>query len=439
MKKTYLNFAPRYHSRRFPQPAYAAVAYKEDAVLTKEDVLKELGEVKTSLETSLTKKLDDSKAEMIKAAGEEVDKKIKAIQGLPEGVTAEELIKMKADLATTIKDFDVYQKRDKDSPLGAPKAKYLDDAVGEYLASDDGKAKVEEALKTTKGKIIMPLKGKILMQSKSAMTVANTITVGDPVATYNQRQAILPSQKVNFRDLIPTAMSETGLYVTYKETTATANNIAKQTEGSSKGENNYTLSEVKTVNNYIAGTVTFTKQLMRSASWMQSTLVRMLLRDFYKSENAYFFSTVSQAATGTTSGGTSPNDITQLITLMGAIKDTNFDVSFVIVSNTLLARLINLTFTNGYYPGAGLVFLPGMGLSIWGVPIIGASWVTANYALLIDADYLERVEVEGLNIAFSFEEGNNFTKNEVTSRVECFEEINLMLPQSASFMNLGAS
>lgn len=358
------------------------------------------------------------------------------ITGVPEGID----LKAMAENAVKMQDgFDKLQARLKDFKMGGgdSESKTLDMAVKEAMESDEGKEIMKQAEKTTSGKIIMPLKGKILMQQKSAMTIANTIT-GDPVATYNQRQAILPGQKVNFRDLIPTAMSETGLYVTYKETAAT-NNIAKQTEGASKAENNYTLSEVKTVNNYIAGTTTFTKQLMKSAPWMQGTLVRMLLRDFYKAENAYFFTTVSAAATGTTSAGTSPNDITQLITLIGAIKDTDFNVSYILVNNALLARLINATFTAGYYPGAGAIILPGQGLSIWGVPVLGASWVAANRALLIDADYLERVEVEGLNLAFSFEEGNNFTKNQVTARVECFEEINLMLPQSASYMNLGAS
>lgn len=402
------------------------------------EIEQEFKDLQTGLEAK-AKEAGEAAANGIKAALEQQIGVVKALAEkaqLPEGVDLKE---MNEKLAKTIDATDKLQARLKDFKVNGaePEGKTLDMAIKEAMDSVEGKEIMEQASKMTKGTIIMPLKGKILMHQKAAMTIANTFT-GDPVATYNQRQAILPGQKVNFRDLIPTAYSETGLYVTYKET-ASANNIAVQTEGASKAENSYTLSEVKTVNDYVAGTVTFTKQLMKSAAWMQGTLSRMLLRDFYKSENSIFFTAVSGAATGTTSGGTSPNDITQLITLIGAIKDTDFNASFCLVNNALLGRLINATFTAGYYPGAGAVTLVGQGLMIWGVPILGASWVTANRALLIDADYLERVEVEGLNLAFSFEEGNNFTKNQVTARVECFEEINLMLPQSASYMNLGAS
>lgn len=408
-----------------------------------EKTITEIEQEFKELQTGLEAKAKEAAEAAAKGIQTTIEGQLKVVNTTLEEMKAAseglDLKDMHERLEKTIDATDKLQARLKDFKMsgGEPQAKTLDMAVKEAMESDEGKSLMEQAMKTTKGTIIMPLKGKILMQQKTPMTIANTYT-GDPTATYNQRQAILPGQKVNFRDLIPTAMSETGLYVTYKET-ATTNNIGVQTEGSSKGENSYALSEVKTVNDYIAGTVTFTKQLMKSAPWMQGTLVRMLLRDFYKSENSIFYTAVSTAATGTTSGGTSPNDITQLITLIGAIKDTDFNVSYVLVSNTLLARLINLTFTNGYYAGAGAVFLPGQGLTIWGVPVLGASWVAANKALLIDADYLERVEVEGLNVAFSFEEGNNFTKNQVTARVECFEEINLMLPQSASFMDLGAS
>ncbi len=63
---------------------------------------------------------------------------------------------------------------------------------------------------------------------------------------------------------------------------------------------------------------------------------------------------------------------------------------------------------------------------IAGVPVIGASWVTNDKALIIDANYLERVETEGLRVEFSYEDSDNFQRNLVTARVECFEDINIM-------------
>jgi len=76
-------------------------------------------------------------------------------------------------------------------------------------------------------------------------------------------------------------------------------------------------------------------------------------------------------------------------------------------------------------------------MTISGMPIIPVDWVTDDKVLIIDRDYLERVEVESLNITFSEEEGNNFTKNLITARIECYEDINLMLPTSAIYADLG--
>lgn len=387
-----------------------------------------------TIETALEGKMKGIAGEEAKAISESIKGQLSALES-----KSASFEKMESDLATTIEAIDQMQIRMKDSKMGEEtKLKSLPQAIGEALALDENKKEIDRAMKSVKGSFIIPLKN-VDLSLKTTLTVGNFYTAGDPVATYNQRQAILPSQKINFRDLIPTASSPTGLYVTYRENTGETNNIAKQTEGASKAVNDYAMTEVKTVNNYIAGTTTFSKQLLKSAPWMQSTLTRMLLRDFYKAENAYFYSTVTGAATGVQATGTSPDDIKQLIAQIGAILDSNFNASYIVVSHALLGRLIANTYTQGYYPGAGQVNLTSTGLQLWGVPVIGASWATANMALIFDADYLERVEVEGLNLAFSFEEGNNFTKNLVTARVECFEEINLMLAESAYYINLGAS
>jgi HK97 family phage major capsid protein len=268
------------------------------------------------------------------------------------------------------------------------------------------------------------------------MTLSGNLT-GDSVATYAPNPAIQPAQSINFRDLVPTVRSSTGLYVYYRENAGLTNNIANQTEGSNKGENDYSLTEVKVVNDYLAGFSTFSKQMLKSLPFMTQTLPRMLQRDFFKAENAAFFSTVSGAATGSTTTAET-NDLLQLIDYIGNQKTANFVPSYALVSQTQMGRLLKATVAAGYYAGNGSVIVsPNGGITIWGVPVISASWVTDDKVLIIDNNYIERVEVEGLAIEFSYENGDNFQKNLVTARIECYEDINLMLTTSAIYADLG--
>jgi hypothetical protein len=275
---------------------------------------------------------------------------------------------------------------------------------------------------------------RIDLSEVKGMSIANNLT-GDPVASYGQRQAIIPSQKTNFRDLVPTLNTETGLYVFYKENAST-NNVASQGEGCTKGENTYSLSEVKVVQNYIAGTTTFSKQMATSLPWLTGVLPRLLSRDYFKKENALFYATVTAAATVETSSQT--DYIKKLVDFVHQQKTLNFNTDVIVVSYTDLANLIISTYTNGYYTGAGGVVLNGQanGLMIAGVPVVGASWATAGRALIIDSDYIERVQVKGLAIDFSYENNDNFVKNMVTARIECQTEINLMLAASAAYCTL---
>ena len=311
-------------------------------------------------------------------------------------------------------------------------AKVSTKSIGEQIAEnlDNNMAIAEKELKSAGGSFTMNLK------AVGNMLLSSNLT-GDSVATYNQQQAILPAQKLNFRDLIPTVQSATGTFVTYKES-GSEGAIATQTEGASKGQIDYDLTEVKTVNAYIAGFATFSKQMMRSLPFIEQTLTRMLLRDFFKQENATFFSTVSGAATGSTSVGGLTNDVEEIIQLIGNQKTANFNASYALVSPAQMARLIIGTYNKGYYAGAGAVVLNGVGgLTIFGTPVFEASWVTDDKVLIFDRDYIERVEVEGLNVTFSYENGSNFVQNLVTARIECYEAINLMLPTAAIYADLG--
>ena len=309
------------------------------------------------------------------------------------------------------------------------KNKSFGEAYNEAIAEafEAKQAEIKEFQKNKNAKLTIDLK------SVGTMTLGNNLS-GDGVATYNQRQGLVPSQKVNFRDLIPTAVSPTGLYVTYRET-GSEGSIGIQTEGNPKSQIDYDLTEVKVVSDYIAGFARFSKQMMFQLPFLQNTLQRMLLRDFYKKENATFFSAVSSAATGSTTTSASV-DAEQLVDWIANQLDANFEASFALVSYAQWADLLKTKPTDYSVPG-GFVIDANGNVRIAGVPVIGASWVTNDKALIIDANYLERVETEGLRVEFSYEDSDNFQKNLVTARVECFEDINLLRTDAVIYADFG--
>lgn len=268
---------------------------------------------------------------------------------------------------------------------------------------------------------------KISMELKVGnMLIANV--TGDVVQGYNQNQGIVPSQNINFRDLINTTVSPTGSYVTYRET-ATSGSISAQTEGNAKTQIDYSFTEVKSVSKYISGWSKFSKQLMYALPFLQNTLPRMLLRDFYKKENDYFFTTVAGNATGNAVATGVTVDAEELVHMIANQRTANFDASFALVDWTQWARLLN-TKPNDYSIPGGVTISPQGIIQMAGTPIIGASWAQTDHVLVIDRGYLERVETESLRVEFSYEDSDNFEKNLVTARVECFEEINLLRPDA---------
>jgi len=307
---------------------------------------------------------------------------------------------------------------EKNSKTVSNKTKSFGDAFSESMAEafEAKQAEIKEFQKNKNAKLTIDLK------AVGTMTLGNNLS-GDGVATYNQRQGLVPAQKINMRDLIPTAVSPTGLYVTYRET-GTEGSIGIQSEGNLKSQIDYDLTEVKVVSDYIAGFARFSKQMMFQLPFLQNTLQRMLLRDFYKKENSTFFSAVSSAATGSTTTAASV-DAEQLVDWIANQLDANFEASFALVSYAQWADLLKTKPTDYSVPG-GFVIDANGNVRIAGVPVIGASWVTNDKALIIDANYLERVETEGLRVEFSYEDSDNFQRNLVTARVECFEDINIM-------------
>lgn len=279
--------------------------------------------------------------------------------------------------------------------------------------------------------------GRYKMELKTVgnMTIANNILSGNSVVNYGTN-AILPAQWTNFRDYIRTSNSSTLVQAYYRES-AGEGSISKQTEGSAKTQIDFDLTEVKTVTKYVAGFARFSKQLAKSLPFFTQTLPTMLLREFYAAENAAFYATVNGAATGSTTTAET-DDVKQIIDYIANQRVAKFDASVAFVNHAQMARLNKLTYGTGYYSGSGgVVTAPNGAMTISGVQIIPVHWVDDDKFLLIDQNFLERVEAEPLAIEFFPEDSDNVQKNLITARIECLEEVNLMFPASAIFADLG--
>lgn len=297
---------------------------------------------------------------------------------------------------------------------------------------------VVEGVKTKGQKAIDGRDSKLEFTVKTTMTQGNTIT-GGGVNTYNPRQGLLPSQKRNFRDLITTTPSKTGLFVTYRETNS-AQAAGAQTEGSDKTNLVYTFTAGTSTLKYIAGYVTFTKQLMFNLDFFEGTLPRMLQRDFFRKENQYLYQTIAVAGTGSTAAAnpTPTVDIEEIIRMIGNQRNAEFEASIGIIDWNEWARLA-VTKPNDYSMPLVVTSPNNDALYVAGMPLVGASYAETDHILLFDTDYVERVEGESLRVEFSYENNDNFQKNLITARVECFEEVNLLRTDAVIYRDFSNS
>jgi hypothetical protein len=313
------------------------------------------------------------------------------------------------------------------------------ESKNEKPAFEDAWGKMTSELKSKQNEYedkIRSKDNKLSFDLKTTMTTSNSITGGGMI-DYNPRQGLVPSQKVNMRDLLPTVQTQNGLFVTYRETN-TAQAFTEQTENATKANVLYAFTAGTATLKYIAGQATFSKQLMFHLPFINNTLPRMLTRDFYKKENSYIYTTMAAAALGSDYTAATV-DVEQIIDYITNQRDADFDASYIVTDWTEWGRLLKTKPSNYSLPAGTEVGNNGIPLTIAGTPIIGASFALSDKLLLWDRDYVERVEGESLRVEFSYENNDNFEKNLVTARCECFEEVNILRREAIIYTDLGNS
>ena len=244
------------------------------------------------------------------------------------------------------------------------------------------------------------------------MTQSANLT-GDSIFTYQSGAAALPGQAVNFASLVPTISSATGTYIIYRET-AGEGSISAQTEGASKTQIDFDLSQITYNALYLSGYARFSKQMATDLPFLTSWLPDALRREYFKVENSTFWTALRAAATLSTTAGTTA--IERVIEEIGSLEAADYMPDKILLNPADWATIANTKPSDFSLPSV-VAYVNGQ-LVVHGLPVYKASWVPSNEYVVGEWSQAKKVLVDGLAVEFFEQDADNVTKNLITARIE---------------------
>jgi len=414
------------------------MAEENKEIKTSADLLKELGEIKASLEL---KAKEDAKAEVteqLKAIADSIEE-VKAMK--PE-VTAEELKAVKADLDVTIKAFDKLQIILKGRKAPVTEGKKSFDAV----LKESIEAKMDQIEKFNR-KEINKFDIEIDMKAVGDVSISGNVTGSTTWGAQRRGDIVMnPNTMTHVRDLLTVSPAGPGTdYYFMRENGVGEGAPAPAAEGALKSQFDIDLIEASVKFETIAGFLVTSKKSMQNIPGFLGFLQKRVPQKLMDAEDA-------QVLYG---NGTSPN-------IKGILTAGNFVAGSAAGSKPLVEKIITdiSTFEDTYRRTAtgiamrpkdyfsfflnkatgsgeydlpqGVMFVNGI-LYILGVPVAKTTALTANDYMVGDfqngADLLIQ---EAIRLEFFEQDSDNVRKNKVTIRVE--ETIALPVYGSDYFM-----
>lgn len=465
MKKTFIKFAsaPKIGAMRFKGAApFISSAYKSDGkddddsdkkeLKTSADLLKELAEIKSGLETQAKA---DAKAEakaMVEEKLEEVNKKIAEVKGLPEGVTPEDLTKALDDLKVTMKAFDRFQinfKRVGVEPKNEKKS------FGEVL-TDTIEKNIDKIEKFNR-KELKKFDLEIDMKAVGAFSTANF--TGSTTWGAQRRNDIImnPNRMTHVRDLLDVLpagpgtdyyfMRENGNGEGAPAATAEAAAAASPTTPATglKPQFDLDLVESSVKFEYIAGWMLLSRKSMLNIPGLMAFLQKRVPQKLLNAEDAAILYgtgtspdikgilTAGNYVAGSAAGATPL--VEKIITDISTFEDTYERIATGIAMRPAdyFGFFLNKASGSGEYDlPPGVIFVNGI-LYILGVPVAKTTALTAGDYVVGDFnDGADLLVQEAMRLEFFDQDSTNVRTNQVTLRVE--ESIALPVYGSTYFM-----
>ena len=295
-------------------------------------------------------------------------------------------------------------------------ANKLDVKLQEKAVKDSNKGKdfLKVAIES-KGKEISGMrKGQSVdIEVKAVGNMSTANLTGDEPRSYNYDIVTFPSQKVNVADLVGSVNIDGGTN-TYTRETGSEGSIGAQTEGDSKNQKDYDFTTVDVPTDFIAGFARYSKKMRNNLSYIASAIPQLLRRDYFKAENSAFNIVLAADATASTKIITDSSKSKMLIDEIGGLEDLDYDINAIVVRPSDYLDILKTAKDDL----ESAVTYEGGSLRVAGVQVLKATWLTANKYYVGDWSRVNKINTEGLSLEFSDVEGDNFTKNNITARIE---------------------
>mgnify|MGYP001544410102 CR=1 FL=1 len=358
--------------------------------------------------------LEKQFAEELKANNAAFTEKMTALEeAVSKGATVEAIETIKSEITAN---------ETKGAEIVAKMQEQLDHVSGELKKSQTMIVKQERSkdviasiVKENFETISMVSKGSSFEYQEKDMTLGSNLT-GDQPRDYNFDVVMRPAQNPNVEDLTRTVPISGGTY-TYVQSSLAANNIAVQTEGALKGQNEYSYAMVDANTDFIAGFSVYSRKMRNNLPFLESSLSVDLRRDYYKAENSAFYTTISGAATAATA--VTGNLIERLIATVSQAEAADYMINGIVINPAdYWSIMVTEKSTGAGYGLPGVVTYEGGVLRMNGIPIFKATWVPADKYIVADWSRITKVVTEGFSFSVSEDDSDNFRKNNITAKVE---------------------
>ena len=251
------------------------------------------------------------------------------------------------------------------------------------------------------------------IEVKAVANMGTSNLTGDEPRSYNYDIVTFPSQKVNVSDLVGSVNIDGGTY-TYTRETGSEGGIDAQIEGNTKSQIDYDFATVDVSTDFIAGWARYSKKMRNNLSYIASAIPSLLRRDYFKRENAIFNAILEADATASTEVIAGQNKPQMLMNEIAKLEDADYDANGIVVRpsdymDMLKAAKDDLESAVTYEGGV---------LRVAGLQVLKATWLNDNKYFIGDWSRVNKINTEGLSLEFSDVEGDNFTKNNITARIE---------------------